>query len=176
MGRLNACLVHAGELCKFQPSLSRLIAIVKSTQHFRAGLFSTTLVQISLFDGWMLTVLLEKCSAVEGPAVDPRRLQTLVESPPYPLSSRAKPRDLQFCRPVLEMFFDRVLMQVEVKVCPAYGARTMLGNRCPSPGRAGLMFGGRPYGPQSPDRFLEKHSQDGPAELRILGFARDDKG
>ena len=65
------------------------------------------------------------------------------------------------------MFFDRVLMQVEVKVCRAYGARTMLGNRCPSPGRAGLTFGGRPYGPQSPDRFLEKHSQDGPAELQI---------
>jgi hypothetical protein len=29
-----------------------------------------------------------------------------------------------------------VLMQVEMKVCRAYGARTMLGNRCPSP--AGL--------------------------------------
>ena len=49
-----------------------------------------------------------------------------------PLSSRAQPRDLQFCRPVLEMFFDRVLMQVEVKVCRAYGARTMLGNRAPA--------------------------------------------
>jgi hypothetical protein len=45
-------------------------------------------------------------------------------------------RDLQFRRPVLEMFFDEVRMQVEVKVCRAYGARTMLGNRCPSP--AGL--------------------------------------
>jgi hypothetical protein len=53
------------------------------------------------------------------------------------------------------------------------------------PCRAGLTFGGRPYGPQSPDRFLEKHSQDEPAELQIpirlrsgqaLGFARDDKG
>ena len=48
-------------------------------------------------------------------------------------------------------------MQVEVKVCRAYGARRMLGNRCPSPGRAGLTFGGRPYGPRSPDRFLEKN-------------------
>jgi hypothetical protein len=143
-----------------------LVVFLKPT-HLRAGLLSATLVQISFFDGWMPTVLLEKRSAVEGPAVDPRRLQTLVEAPPYPLSSRAKPRDLQFCRPLLEMFFDRVLMQVEVKVCRAYGARTMLGNRCPSPGRAGLMFGGRPYGPQSPDRFLEKHSQDGPAELQI---------
>jgi hypothetical protein len=55
----------------------------------------------------------------------------------------------------------------EVKVCRAYGARTMLGNRCPSPGRAGLTFGGRPYGPRSPDRFLEKHFQDGPSELQI---------
>src|SRR5580658_10211619 len=73
------------------------------------------------------------------------------------------------------MFFDRVLMQVEVKVCRANGARTMLGNRCPSLGRAGLTFGGRPlrqaqgrlYGPQSPDRFLEKHFQDEPAEPQI---------
>ena len=40
-----------------------------------------------------------------------------MESPPYPLSSRAKPRDLQFYRPVLEMLFDRVLTQVEVKMC-----------------------------------------------------------
>ena len=36
----------------------------------------------------MLTVLLEKRSAVDRPAVDPRRHQTLVEAPPYPLSSR----------------------------------------------------------------------------------------
>ena len=37
---------------------------------------------------------------------------TQMEAPPSPLSSRAKPRDLQFYRPVLEMFFDRVLMQL----------------------------------------------------------------
>ncbi len=30
-----------------------------------------------------------------------------MEAPPSPLSSRAKPRDLQFCGPLLEMFFDR---------------------------------------------------------------------
>jgi hypothetical protein len=30
--------------------------------------------------------------------------------------------DLRFYRPVLGMFFDRVLMQVEVKMCRAYGA------------------------------------------------------
>ncbi len=57
---------------------------------------------------------------------------------PPSLSSRAQPRDLQFCRPVLEMFFEKVLMQVEVKVCRAYGARTMLGNPSAQPGRAGL--------------------------------------
>jgi hypothetical protein len=61
---------------------------VSKPTHLRAGLLSATLVQISFFDGWMPTVLLEKRSAVEGPAVDPRRLQTLVEAPPYPLSSR----------------------------------------------------------------------------------------
>ena len=67
----------------------------------------------------------------------------------------------------LEMFFDRVRMQLEVKVCRAYGARAMLGNRCPSPYRAGLTFGGRPSGPQSPDCLLEKHFQDGLVERQI---------
>ncbi len=70
--------------------------------------------------------------------------------------------DLQFSGLVLEMFFDRVLMQVEVKVCRAYGARTMLGNPMTQPFRAGLTFGGRPlrqaqgrlYGPQSPETPL----------------------
>jgi hypothetical protein len=38
----------------------------------------------------------------------------LMEAPPYPLSSRAKPRDLQFYRPVLEMLFDRILTQPEI--------------------------------------------------------------
>ena len=33
--------------------------------------------------------------------------------------------------------FDNILIQVEVKVCRAYGARTMLGNRCPSPSGLG---------------------------------------
>jgi hypothetical protein len=83
------------------------------------------------------------------------------------VSLGAKPRDLQFCRFVLEMFFERVLMQVEVKGDRAYGARTTLGNRCPSPCRAGLTFRSRPYGLQSPGRFLEMHSQDRPAELQI---------
>jgi hypothetical protein len=32
------------------------------------------------------------------------------EPPPSPLSSRAKPRDLWFSGPLLEMFFDRVVM------------------------------------------------------------------
>ena len=61
-------------------------------------------------------------------------------------------------------------------MCRAYGARTMLGNRCPSSGRSGLTFGGRPYGPQSPDRFLENIPRTGLQNCRSLGFARDDKG
>ena len=90
-----------------------------------------------------------------------------------PLSSREQPRDLRFRRPVLEMFFDRVRMQVEVKVCRAYGARTMLGILC-QPCRAGLTFGGRPHklragstGLKSPSRLLEKLFQDEPVELQI---------
>jgi hypothetical protein len=98
-----------------------------------------------------------------------------MEALPFPLSSRAKPRDLRFYGPVMGMFFDRVRMQVEVKVCRTYGAETMLGNRMSQPFRAGLMFGGRPlrqaqgrvYGPRSPDHLLEKHFQDGPVELQI---------
>ena len=113
---------------------------------------------------------------MEGPAVLSTSHRMHMEASPSPLSSRAKPRDLQFCRPVLEMFFDKVLMQVEVKVCRAYGARTMLGNRIPQPFRAGLTFGGQPYGPRSLDCFFEEHFEDGPTELRSLGFARDDNG
>jgi hypothetical protein len=48
-------------------------------------------------------------------------------------------------------------MQVEVKECRAYGARTTLGQ--PSPSVAGLPF--------CADRLLEKHFQDEPAELQI---------
>ena len=35
--------------------------------------------------------------------------QRLMGSLPSPLSSRAKPRDLQFCRLVLEMFFEEAV-------------------------------------------------------------------
>jgi hypothetical protein len=35
------------------------------------------------------------------------QLLPFMEPTPYPLSSRAKPRDLQFRGPFLEMFFDR---------------------------------------------------------------------
>src|SRR5580658_8861778 len=46
-------------------------------------------------------------SEVEGPAVRSISTQRLTEAPPYPLSSRAQPRDLRFRGPFLEMFFDR---------------------------------------------------------------------
>ena len=103
--------------------------------------------------------------------------------------------DLQFCRPVLEMFFDRVLMRVGVKVCRAYGARTMLGNRCPSP--AGLADVWRSALRASKRRPLPRKNisrtspqncrslgyapsknipRKGPRNCRSLGCARDDKG
>ena len=115
----------------------------------------------------MLTVLLEKRSAVEGPAVDPRRLQTLVEAPPYPLSSRAKPRDLQFCRPVLEMFFEEAVWALR-PVGPT-------AKRQPSPARAGASISQHCPSAVGAAHFylnlhqysVEKHSQDGPAELQI---------
>ena len=45
--------------------------------------------------------------------------------------------DLQLRVLVLEIFFERVGTKVEVKVCRAYGARTLFGIRCPSPSGLG---------------------------------------
>jgi hypothetical protein len=45
-------------------------------------------------------------SEVEGPAVLSSNQRIQSEALPFPLSSRAQPRDLQFYRPVLEMFFE----------------------------------------------------------------------
>ena len=69
-------------------------------------------------------------------------------------------------------FFYSGLTQVEVEVCLTYGARTMLGIDSPAlPGWA-AQFGGRPYGPQNLDRFLEKHFQERSAELQIPRLPR----
>src|ERR1700722_19331879 len=48
-------------------------------------------------------------------SVGPRRHQTLMEATPPPLSSRAQPRDLQFCGPFLGMYFDGA----KPRACPA---------------------------------------------------------
>ena len=45
--------------------------------------------------------------------------------------------DLQFKGLVLEMLFERLRTQVEVKVCRAYGARIRFGIRRPSPSGLG---------------------------------------
>src|ERR1700722_16509373 len=61
-----------------------------------------------------------------------------MEATPSPLSLGAKPRDLRFyrlVRLVLQMFFDRVMMRVDVKVGCASGAQTMLGKSVPQPFR-----------------------------------------
>ena len=99
-----------------------------------------------------------------------------MEASPYPLSSRAQPRDLQFCRPVLEMFFDRVRMQVEVKVCGAYGTRTMLGNRCLSPAGLGGLLAVGPTGLKAQTASSKNIARTGLQNCRSLGCARDDKG
>jgi hypothetical protein len=91
-------------------------------------------------------------SEVEGPAVLSTSIRsTLRHCPPlcHPERSREPAlSEVEWGSAVLQarpgnVFFDKVLMQVEVEVCRAYGAptarrgaRTMLGNRCPSP--AGL--------------------------------------
>ena len=61
---------------------------------------------------------------MEGPAVNSSEHQMQMEALPYPLSSRAKPRDLQFYRPLLEMFFDRSAAK---QACDA--ALASLGNK-----------------------------------------------
>src|ERR1700733_7879138 len=43
-------------------------------------------------------------SVVEGPAVHHPQYRISMEALPSPLSSRAKPRDLQFSGPLMEMF------------------------------------------------------------------------
>ena len=75
-------------------------------------------------------------SEVEEHAVLSTSERLLKEARPSPLSSRAQPRDLQFYMPVLEVFFDRVLMRVGLKMCPRLRAWTVLGIG-PPPRRAG---------------------------------------
>ena len=53
---------------------------------------------------------------MEGPAVLFTSHQIHMEAPPSPLSSRAQPRDLQFYRPVLEMFFEEAVPALRVCV------------------------------------------------------------
>ena len=55
-----------------------------------------------------------------------------MEAPPSPLSSRAQPRDLQFCRLVLEMFFEEAVWVLR-PVGPT-------AKRQPSPGGLGHRF------------------------------------
>ncbi len=52
----------------------------------------------------------------------------------------------------------------------------MLGNPMSQPCRAGLTFGGRPYGPQGPIAPSKNISRTSLQNCRSLGFARDDKG
>ena len=51
-------------------------------------------------------------------------------------------------------------------MCAAPTALGQCWGLMPQPCRA-VQFGSRPYGPQSPNRFLGKYFQDGPAELQI---------
>ena len=71
-------------------------------------------------------------SDVEGPAVRLIQHQIQMEAPPSPLSSRAQPRDLQFCRLVLEMFFEEAVWVLR-PVGPT-------AKRQPSPGGLGHRF------------------------------------
>jgi hypothetical protein len=111
---------------------------------------------------WTLAALLKyelssrpERSEVEGPTVLCTSHRTHLEATLFLLSSRAKPRDLQFYRHLFEMFFNRVLNAGRGESVPRLRRSDRVGNRYPSPGRAGLAFSGGPYGPRSPDRFLE---------------------
>ena len=56
-----------------------------------------------------------------------------LEALPSPLSSRAKPRDLQFCGPFLEMFFDKAAPEIWVSAVkgPAVHSNSTQLNRKP---------------------------------------------
>src|SRR5580692_2857871 len=98
-----------------------------------------------------------------------------MEASPYPLSSRAKPRDLQFYRPVLEMLFEEAvwaLGPVEPALSLSKGpdhqtsaqpgrAGASIPQHCPSAvGAAQFHLNLHPYS-------VEKHFQDGPVEPQI---------
>ena len=115
-------------------------------------------------------------SEVEGPAVLSTSNRTHMEAPPFPLSSRAQPRDLQFCRLVLEMFFEEavwVLRPVRAD-----------GQTSAQPGRAGTSIPNIVRAPQARHTFtstcigtLSKNiSRTSLQNCRSLGCARDDKG
>ena len=108
-----------------------------------------------------------------------------LESPPSPLLSRAKPRDLQFCRPVLEMFLQgssRALRPVEPALSLSKGPTPNV----TQPGRAGDK-GSSPtlserrrrgtLSPQSPSVLCRKTFPGRACRTADPStFARDDKG
>jgi hypothetical protein len=82
-----------------------------------------------------------------------------VEAPPYPLSSRAKPRDLRFCRLVMEMFFEEAVWASR----PVEPALSL------AKGQTAKLYGRRGWGvsPNLHQDSVEKHFQDEPVESQI---------
>jgi hypothetical protein len=64
-------------------------------------------------------------------------------------------------------FSDRILMRAGGESVPRLQRSDNVGESIPQPFRTGLTLAIGPYGPRSTDRFLEKHSQNGLAELQI---------
>jgi hypothetical protein len=61
-------------------------------------------------------------------------------------------------------------------VCRAYGARTMLGDQCPSPAGLGSRLAVGPTGLEAQIASLKNIPRTSLQNCRSLGFARDDKG
>ena len=113
---------------------------------------------------------------MEGPAVLSPSQRMLSESVALPFVIPSEAEGSAVLQARLGNVFDRVLIQVEVKVCRAYGARRMLGIDPPAlPGWADVWAVG-PTGLEAQAASSIGISRTSLQNCRSLGCARDDKG
>ncbi len=112
---------------------------------------------------------------MEGPAVLSPSQRMLSESVALPFVIPSEAEGSAVLQARLGNVFDRVLIQVEVKVCRAYGARRMLGIAPALPGWADFWAVG-PTGLEAQAASSIGISRTSLQNCRSLDCARDDKG
>ena len=90
-----------------------------------------------------------------------------MEASPSPLSSRAQPRDLQFCRPVLEMLFEEAVGALRPAGPTAKRQPSPEGLEHPSPNIVRALYARHTFTSTRISTPSEKHSQERSAELQI---------